>query len=73
MKKTEEEILLSMSKDELAVYRFCVCQKCGKKMTRGKMEARRKKQQFPVCDSCLKVIIPLAQKLVKMQSEMKPI
>ena len=73
MRKTEEEILVSMSADELAVYRFCVCQKCGKKLTRGKMEARRKERQFPVCDSCLKQVIPLAQELAKMQSEMKPV
>jgi len=72
MRKTEEQILAEMSKDELAIYRFCVCQKCGKKLTRGKMEARRKVKQFPVCDSCLKQIIPLAQKLAEMQSKMKP-
>ena len=73
MRKTEEQILAEMSKDELAVYRFLVCTKCGKKMTRGKMEARRKVKQFPVCDSCLKVIIPLAQKLIAMRDKMRPV
>ena len=71
MKKSEEKILASMSKEELGVYRFLRCQKCGEEMTRRKMEARRKKKQFPVCDKCLKEILPLAEKLVKMQSEMQ--
>ena len=73
MRKSEKQIFAEMSTDEFAVYRFLVCQKCGKKMTRGKMEARRKKRQFPVCDSCLKKIIPVAEELARMQSKMQPL
>jgi len=51
------------------IYNRTTCQRCGKEVSKERIEDCKKRRFWPVCEECEKIIIPKYKKAIELLKE----